>query len=220
VHIVQNAAFDLGVGPPASEREPVVVFMGTLMAEKGILDLLKAAPRIIEAVPETRFVIAGTWYREDEQEEANRFLVKHGLLGRFSFVGHVAGDDKAEQMRSAAAFVLPSKYPVEAQPFAVLDAMSAGTPVVVTRIGTTPEMIDDAVEGFMIDQGDVDALADRLALLLADGDTRGRMGLAARLRYDRDYTVESFARRLSRVWWTVLRRRGLSAPASTDRQAR
>lgn len=200
IDVIQNGAIDLGPGQPAGSREPIVVFMATLMAEKGVLDLLQAAVQVCRALPSVQFVVAGTWHREDEAEQARQFIKSNGLTTHVNFVGSVSGEDKVKLLRSAAVLAHPSRFELESQPLVVLDAMSAATPAVLTRIGTTPELMDDGVEGFLVQQGDSHELADRLIVLLNDPALRSRMGAAARRRYERDFTLESFAERLGCAW--------------------
>jgi glycosyltransferase involved in cell wall biosynthesis len=78
---------------------------------------------------------------------------------------------------------------------AVLEAMASGTPVVCSRTGALAEVVRDGETGFLVDPGDVDALRDRLALLLGDGQRAASMGSNARDAVLAEFTWESCARR-------------------------
>jgi glycosyltransferase involved in cell wall biosynthesis len=91
--------------------------------------------------------------------------------------------------RRAAVVVLPSVQVTcygkrvgisELLGLTVLEAMASGTPVVCSRIGGLPEVVEDGETGFLVTPGDVDELHDRLATLLADRSLAARMGRAAR----------------------------------------
>src|SRR5205807_6097233 len=81
----------------------------------------------------------------------------------------------------------------------VLEALSAGTPIVATRVGGLPEAARDGIEALYADVGDVDGLTANTQRVLRDPDLRGRLGSAARLRYEAQFTVETFAERIGRI---------------------
>jgi glycosyltransferase involved in cell wall biosynthesis len=88
----------------------------------------------------------------------------------------------AEALRGVDAFVLSSVGIGEASPVAVMEAMSAGVPVVCSRIGGTADMIDDGVDGLLIDQKDEEGIAVALRRLYDDRSLGVRLGGAARKR--------------------------------------
>ncbi len=99
--------------------------------------------------------------------------------------GLAPGDDRLRQLyRAAHVFVLPTKG--DAMPWAVLEAMAAGLPVVSTRLGAIPELVDDAT-GLLVEPGDVDGLARAVRELAGEPERRRRMGLAGRDRVVKDY---------------------------------
>ena len=174
--------------------------MATLCEEKGVLDLFEAIAIVAQEVPDVTVTVAGTWRRESDELQAQRVLAIRNIGDRVRFVGAVEGHTKVKLMREASVLALPSKFPFEAQPLVILDAYSAATPVVVSRIGTTPDIVDDGVEGYVVAQGDIICLADALVTILADTDLRSRMGAAARRRYELAHREDAFAERLSAVW--------------------
>ncbi len=72
----------------------------------------------------------------------------------------------------------------------ILEAMAAGLPVVSTRVGGIPEVVTDGHEGWLVPAGDVDALAEKLALLVANPELAAQMGAAARERVELTFSAQ------------------------------
>ncbi len=205
VHAVPNGIPDHAHPGVADEpRERLVLHLATLMREKGVFGVIEAAHKTQQALPDATFVLAGDWYREEERNQAQAYLAEHGLEDRVQIAGPVHGAAKAELLARAAAMAFPSRYPYEGHPLVVLEALCSGTPVIATPIGCVPEMICNGREGFLVAEGDADALGARLVELLGDEELRRRMGHAARRRYEEAFTSQRFAERLGEVWRRVL----------------
>ena len=132
---------------------PLIGAVARLTHEKGIDRLIRAAPTVVAKCPEVRFVIVGDGPERPLLEaEAGRL----GVDAHFHFAGHRA--DVGELLPAFDLFVLPSLR--EGLPFAVLEAMSAGLPVVATRVGGVPEAVAEGVTGLLVPADDPDALAD------------------------------------------------------------
>jgi hypothetical protein len=101
---------------------------------------------------------------------------------------HPGDNQLVELLRRTSVFVLPTEG--DASPFAVLEAMALGVPVVTTRVGALPEIVEDGVTGILVDVGDDDALATAIGTLLDDDDARSRMGAAGRRRVLDRYAAE------------------------------
>jgi colanic acid/amylovoran biosynthesis glycosyltransferase len=99
-------------------------------------------------------------------------------------------------LEEADIFVLPTQYPPEGQPFAILEAMAAGLPIVSTPRGAIPLMVEDGVNGILLPEGDEAALAAALRRLVDAPAERASMGAASRQRFLRGFTEEAMTRRL------------------------
>ena len=93
------------------------------------------------------------------------------------------------------ALVLPSAN--EGTPVSVIEALAGGRPVVATRVGGVPDVVRDGVDGFLVEPGDIDALAERLGRLAADPALAARMGEAGRAR-----VLERYRWNASSATWT------------------
>ena len=121
------------------------------------------------------------------------------LADRVRFVGHLPHDEVRRRMREATIFIFPSLYR-EGFGMPPVEAMACGTPVVATRAGAVSETVTDGVTGYLVDRGDVGALADRLDRLLSDEGLRARMGTAAREDAIRRFSWTAVARQAERIY--------------------
>jgi len=179
-------------------RRRTILFLSTLMREKGTLDVLRALPRVVKVVPDVRAVFAGEWFRVDDKSAAESMIRELGLESHVEFIGTVVPPVKYDVLNAADVFVLPTYN--EGQPFAVLEAMSAGLPVISTKVGCIPETVINGVTGFILKPGDSEALADKLALLLTNQDLRREMGESSRKRFLDSYTQVEFSRRMRSIF--------------------
>jgi len=96
----------------------------------------------------------------------------------------------------------------EGTPVSVIEALAAGRPAVATRVGGIPDVVRDGVDGFLVDLGDADALADRLADLAADPIRRAEMGASGRARVFERYAVERLVDDVDKLYRLLLATRG------------
>jgi glycosyltransferase involved in cell wall biosynthesis len=167
----------LGLEP----RHELVATVGSLTVQKAQHVLLDAFARVHAARPEARLVIAG---EGPLREGLERQAAGLGITDVVHFAG--AREDIADLMDAADLFVLSSVR--EGLPITLLEAMRAGRPAVVTRIGGMPEVVEDGVTGRVVAAGDAAALGDAVAAVLADAARREAMGLAAARRWSERYT--------------------------------
>jgi len=153
------------------QHAPVHLHVGAGFERKGVFRLIEAFARSRQ--PDAHLVIVG---RDKAQTRAERLAGSLGIASRVHFAG--VQEDVRPWYGAADAFALPSLY--DPFPNAALEAMACGLPVITTPQCGTAELIDEGVNGYVVDALEVDALADRLARL--DVPTAHRMGLRARER--------------------------------------
>ena len=162
----------IGLDPKA----PVVGFVGRLVEEKGILELLQAAKTVIAELPNTQFLIIGPY--DEEKPDALRPDVaeRYGIAEHCRFLG--MRDDMPELYALMDVLVLPSHR--EGFPRAPMEASAMGVPSVVTDIRGCREAVEHGVNGLLFPVRDADALARAILELLEDEVLRKRMGAEAR----------------------------------------
>jgi len=172
---------------PQSTPGPTVGVLTRLDARKGLPYLLQAMALIRTDFPNARLLIGGDGGDRSALEQEARSL---GLTGRVEFMGAVS--DSAHFYRRLDLFVLPSLD--EAFGLVLLEAMAAGLPVVGTRVGGVPEILEDGSQGLLVAPADSQALAGAIRELCSDPLRRRRMGETARqqaLRFDVGRTAKA-----------------------------
>ncbi len=178
-----------------------VVIVANLRPEKGHDVLVDAAPAILERFPDAMFEIVG----DGPERPALEWRVRgSGLTRAFTFHGHE--EDVAARLGDADIFVLPSRS--EALPNAVLEAMSAGLPVVASAVGGLPDLIAPMETGLLVPPGDPHALATAVCTLMADRDLGVRLGRAASDAVRGRYSFERMTQAFETLYLDELARRG------------
>lgn len=180
--------------PDRSNGPPVVLTLGRLGQRKGTYDLLKAIPLILECQPEAEFWLGG----DGDVEQVQRILSTEWWGKQVKLLGWITGQQKEEALKCASVFVLPSYN--EGLPLAILEAMAYGLPVISTPVGGIPEAVIEGETGFLVKPGDVQAIAERIALLLKDRDLRERMGANARKRILDNFEINGIIRQLFTIY--------------------
>lgn len=161
----------------APAQPPLVLAMGSLAPKKGFDVLLRATPRILQAVPGARVVLAG------EGPETGRLRTLADALGireAVGFPGAVRGEAKAELLCGASLVVLTSRR----EPFSnfLLEALAVGCPIVATAVGGNPEILGEPPAGVLVPSEDPRALAEAVIGMLRDPDRAEALGRMARRR--------------------------------------
>jgi glycosyltransferase involved in cell wall biosynthesis len=177
--------------PGKGNVHPVLslLFVGRLHMQKGLDSLLRALHRLAPEYRNYRLSIVGDGPERDTLAHLARDLQ---LADKIDFLGWVDRDRIPEIYAAADAFLFPSRD--EGMPNAVLEAMAAGLPILATRISGSEELVVDRENGLLVAVDDIPAMAEALQLIIADPETRCRMGQASRHRIEQHYSWQSTAR--------------------------
>jgi len=190
---------------PNTDRKspaPAFLFMGNLGEPKGVQDLVAAVALACQKGVRGDVAIAGGETAAGQRETVERQIEQSGCGTLVHLLGVVSGEAKEAVLSRSDCFVLPSY--AEGLPMAMLEAMACGMPVIATRVGAIPEVVTDGVEGFLIEPGDVEALADRMVRASKDPNLCRKMGRAARRRVEQEYSLDAMVERLVSVYREVL----------------
>jgi glycosyltransferase involved in cell wall biosynthesis len=183
----------LGLGRDAF----LVGWVGRMTAVKRTNDVLEAFRRLVDQGVEASLCLIGDG---PDREELERRAHALGIVQRCLFVGYQ--EDVGSFYEAIDVLLLPSAN--EGTPVSVIEALAAGRPVVATRVGGVPDVVRDGIDGFLVDAGDVDALASRLAELAADPARRAEMGEAGRSRVLGRYAVDRLVDDVDRLYQALL----------------
>jgi len=185
------AIADQRTGPGGDVRS--ILFLGWLEQSKGVFELIAAAARLRAdpSLPEFRLVLAGNGSAAPQVRTA---VNDAGLGDRVVFAGWVAGEEKRRLLAGADIFALPSH--AEGLPNAMIEAMASGVPVVVTPVGSVPDVVEHGQNGLLVPVGDHVALSQALAELLRDDTRRAALGAAAHETARTRFAVERAADQL------------------------
>ncbi len=179
--------------PSGFSGKPVVGFFGRFSEEKGPTDFVRIASKIHERLPSVRFVMTG---EGPEMNAVRREVRRRGLLSRFWLPGFV--DDVQPWLASVDVVVVPSR--LDGMPLIVFEAQGLAKPVVASRTGSIPEVIEDEITGFLRSPGDIDGFAEAVCRLLESAELRSRIGAAARDKVVREYGQDVMLERYFRLF--------------------
>jgi glycosyltransferase involved in cell wall biosynthesis len=175
----------------------VVGWVGRMTAVKRTDDVVRALRGLVDRGVDAYLCLVGDGPDRDHLE---RYAHELGVVKRCLFVGYQ--EDVARFYSAIDALLLPSVN--EGTPVSVIEALAAQRPAVATRVGGTPDVIRDGVDGFLVEVGDADALSERLAELANDPERRARMGAAGRERVLGRYAVERLVDDIDRLYRSLL----------------
>jgi len=171
-----------------------LLYIGRLVREKGLYELLQGLALARSQGVAAELVIAGAGPEEARLQQA---AVAHGLEG-VSFLGTVRGAAKIALLERADVFVLPSY--AEGLPYALLESMAAGVPVIATRVGWIPELVADGINGLLVEPQAPQAIAIAIHTLACDREALARMSAAGRATIAAGYSIGRLAGELCRVY--------------------
>ena len=182
------------LGIPADA--PLLVMTAVLRRQKAIDVMLEAMAVLRRTLPDARLIVAG----QGEKAGLVAAAADLGLAEAVSFLGRRS--DVPALLAAANVGVLSSDY--EGIPLAVLEYMAAALPVVATRVGGLPQLVEEGKSGFLVPARDPEALAAAIATVLADKELAVQMGERGRALQRAHYSSETMARRVYELYDRLL----------------
>jgi glycosyltransferase involved in cell wall biosynthesis len=175
-----------------------ILFLGAIIKEKGVYDLLRALKILQQEKHEVSAVIAG----DREIEKARKMADDLGLGNKVHFPGWVNLQEKLKLLNDSDIFVLPSYR--EGLPLSILEAMACKLPVVTSRVGGIPDVVVHGENGFLIEPGDVDSLAHYIKMLLVDPILWEKISRNNTEKINIYYSIKIFSGALEKIYENII----------------
>lgn len=172
---------------PLETNPPQILAIGRLFNLKGFDLALKAFSKIHQLIPNTNMVIAGDGPVRTELELLTKELQ---LENRVTYLGWVKPEKALDLFNNSTVIVMPSRS--ESFGLVSLQAAQMARPIVASKVGELPEIIDDGRTGFLVESEDVQGFAEKLLFLLQNPEAAEEMGQAARKRAIEKFSWENF----------------------------
>jgi glycosyltransferase involved in cell wall biosynthesis len=192
IHII-HCGIDPDIYHPGTDRERkrgTVLSVGRLYETKGFRYLLEACRILKEKGVSFRCLVAGDG---EEREMLKAMSAEYGTGDLVTFLGGQTKERVLELLREASLFVLPSivtdRGEREGIPVSIMEAMAMELPVVTTRTVGIPELVEDGIEGLLVEQRNPDQLASALEFLLGNEEVREEMGRRGRLKIIGEFNI-------------------------------
>ena len=212
IRVIHNGVDTVKFQPAADKRKVkaelgfnpddiAIVSVGRLYARKGLFTLIESMPAVLRKFPSAKFIISG----KGQSNEMNK-LVNHaqrlGVKDSIIFTGYFPDKKLPKLYQAADVFAFSTFY--EHHPFAVLEALSTGLPVVTTNVGGIPETISDSKDGFMCQPFNPKQFSDRILYLLEHPASAKEMGFQARKTIEERFDWRIIVKKVLAVYNEVL----------------
>lgn len=180
--------------PVACNQHPRLLFLSNLIPSKGVYVLLDACQMLHERGVDFVCDFVGGETKEIDRATFEEAVNVRGLLDIVTYQGPKYGEEKEAYWNKADVFVQPTFE--DCFPLTIVEAMQHGMPVVSTDEGAVPDLVKDGDNGFVCPRRDAQALAEALERLIVNPALREQMGERGYQRYQEEYTLEAFERRM------------------------
>jgi len=195
------------------ENKRVILYVGHFGFRKGITYLLEAMPQVLREIPNAFLLCVGGTPEWMGTHLHWRFLEdiieRIGIRDHVKLVGQIPHHELPYYYSLSDVFVIPTLY--EAFGKVIIEAMACETPVIASRVGGTPEIIKDDINGVLVEPKNVEQLADAIVRILRDKNLARSMGRSGRLTVEAKFTWNCTAKELLSVYQELLIRKGLNS---------
>lgn len=175
-----------------------IVFISRLERIKGCDILPEICETVIKRIPDAIFLICGEGSMRDKMMKD---FESRALGGNVKFLGWADAERKVDVLKQGSLFLLPSYG--EGMPMCVLEAMGFGLPVVTTRVGGVPQIVENGKNGFLLEPGDARSIAGAVVRVLENEGLYSLMSRESKVRAEHR-SLQSYAKQLEMIYGEVL----------------
>ncbi len=202
IHICPNGIPEMSkpLGVKCRKKEGIVkiLFLSNLIESKGVFILLEACSILKQkGISFECNFIGGEGDINATQFQERVILL--GLTKHVKYLGKKYGEEKNQAFIDADIFAFPTYYYYECFPLVLLEALQHELPVVSTFEGGILDIVEDGKTGFLVQQKNVQAFAEKLEILIKSYDMRCKMGAAGRQKYEQNFTLKKFEFRMTEI---------------------
>ena len=182
-----------------------ILYLSNLIETKGYKDLLKAA-KLLKLYYEDnlKFNFAGAFYSENDKKFFYNYIEKNKLSNIITYHGIVKGEKKLELLKNNYIFVLPSYYPNEGQPIAIIEAMASAMAIITTRHAGIPDMVRDNINGIFVQKKSYKDIAEAVNKLCKDRELLKEIIKNNRVKVEENYLEEYYIKKIYKIFKDVL----------------
>ena len=188
-----KAKAELGFNP----EDKAILSVGRLYARKGLFTLIESMPAVVRKFPRAKFIISGKG-QSNEMKKLIAHAQKLGVRDNIVFTGYYPDRKLPRLYQAADVFAFSTFY--EHHPFAVLEALSTGLPVVTTNVGGIPETIESGKNGFLVEPFNRKQFAEKILYLLEHPAEGSEMGLLARKTIEERFDWRLIVKKVLKVY--------------------
>ncbi|TRO50395.1 glycosyltransferase family 1 protein [Candidatus Bathyarchaeota archaeon] len=188
-----KAKVELGFNP----EDKAILSVGRLYARKGLFTLIESMALVKRKFEKVKFIIAGKGLSNEMKKLVN-YANKIGVEDNLIFTGYFPDKKLPRLYQAADIFAFSTFY--ENLPFAVLEALSTGLPVVTTNVGGIPEMISSGKNGFLVEPANSRELADKILFFLEHPSSASEMGLLARENIEKHFDWRLIVKKVVKLY--------------------
>ena len=191
---VLNNAIEVPKENLYSTNSNKITVLGRLGHRKGTFDIIKVAKELSKQYPKTKIILAG----DGDIELVKSKIIEENLSENIDVLGWVNEEKRCSILKDTKIYILPSYN--EGMPMSILEAISYGIPVISTNVGSIPTVIENSVNGYIIEAGDTDSLFTKIKELIDNDKKRSTMSNNNYKKAKERFSIESNIDALMKIY--------------------
>lgn len=208
VSVINNFLDCSGI-QPSLQNDGYFLYFGRLDRTKGILTLAEA----FKELPKLKLLIAGTG---EEQDLLSQFISRHGIKN-ISLLGYKTSSELAALIQNSMCTILPSQW-YENFPYAALESFAYSKPIIASKIGGIPEIVDDVINGLLFESGNVAELRRCVDWIHNHQQQAREMGMAGRKKVESSYSPTKHIEKLAELYRQVISEKGGGSSIGSEKK--